>query len=191
MGIDGTSHAIPIPGMWSSNTKQTFPQAGISPKSRSGCSSIKATARSIKSYCGSSAHWWKKRHLGDKRHLGEKRGKLRRRTRQKETCRQRNRKTSTSTLYGYSAGIAVSLLTQGEMDKREKLRDKHARYRTLRDLITDGRAIEAIDEAIKKIKARLAPRSRLAARTVRSRCVAVGFKSSNWGKVPCMKEAVS
>ena len=42
------------------------------------------------------------------------------------------------------------------MDKREKLRDKLARYRTLRDLITDGRAIEAIDEAIKKIEARLA-----------------------------------
>jgi hypothetical protein len=42
------------------------------------------------------------------------------------------------------------------MDKRVKLRGKLARYRTLRDLITDRRAIEAIDEAIRKTEARLA-----------------------------------
>src|SRR5271163_1606002 len=67
MGIDGTSHAIPIPGACSSNTKPTFPPAGILPKSRSGCSSIKATVRSIKSYCGSSVHCWKERRPGEKR----------------------------------------------------------------------------------------------------------------------------
>jgi hypothetical protein len=39
---------------------------------------------------------------------------------------------------------------KGEMDKREKRRRNLARYRTLRDLITDARAIEAIDEAIRK-----------------------------------------
>lgn len=36
------------------------------------------------------------------------------------------------------------------MDNREKLRRNLARYRTLRDLITDRGAIEAIDEAIDK-----------------------------------------
>jgi hypothetical protein len=41
--------------------------------------------QSIKSYCGSSAHWWKKRRLG------EKRVKLRRRNCRKEICRQRHR----------------------------------------------------------------------------------------------------
>jgi hypothetical protein len=45
---------------------------------------------------------------------------------------------------------------KGETDKRVKLRRNLARYRTLRDLITDRRAIEAIDEAIRKTEARLA-----------------------------------
>jgi hypothetical protein len=45
---------------------------------------------------------------------------------------------------------------KSEMDKREKRRRNLARYRTLRDLITDARAIEAIDEAIRKTEGRLA-----------------------------------
>jgi hypothetical protein len=78
MGIDGAWHVIPIPGMCSLNTSQP------SLRRANGRNRDRGVPQ-IKSYCGSSAHWWTKRRLG------KKRTKFRRRNCRKEICRQRHR----------------------------------------------------------------------------------------------------